>query len=181
MNEDYIHGARYVPRYIREDSAICVAATAHSVIWIPPCSRKRQELANIVSTGWSYTDKKHDFKLNGNWTSPTSALNLHLDAEQNHLRPKAFVMNMTNEDVPMRTRFAVDGAAVADNVVAQNDKHPDGVFQQFIADFVPRKPRQLGFKAIYSALARARLLAVPRRQDVVVVSAMLYFSLRIPQ
>ena len=56
-------------------------------------------LTDIVSTDWSCKDKKHDFKLNGNWTPPTSALNLHLDAEQNHLRTKAFVMNMTNEDL----------------------------------------------------------------------------------
>ena len=104
----------------------------------------------FVSTDWNYEDKKYGSEVNLNWTPPASVVNLHLGAEHKHLRLEAFVMNLTNEDGPVRTRFAVGGAAIAGNSTVPNGNYPNSVFQQLIADFVPRKPRQIGFTATYS-------------------------------
>lgn len=103
----------------------------------------------FVSADWAYMDKKYGSEVNLNWTPSANVLNFHIGGEREGLRVEAFVMNLTDEDAPVRTRFAVGGAAFAGNPTIPNGNYPNSVFQQLIADFVPRKPRQVGLSATY--------------------------------
>ncbi len=104
----------------------------------------------FVSTDWAYMDKKYGSEVNVNWTPSANIVNFHIGGERDRLRIEAFVMNLTDEDSPVRTRFAVGGAAFAGNATFPNGNYPNSVFQQLMADFVPRKPRQVGLTATYS-------------------------------
>ena len=49
-----------------------------------------------------------------------------------------------------RSVLKLGGAAIAGNAQFPTGNYPNSVFQQLIADFVPRKPRQIGLRATYS-------------------------------
>ncbi len=97
-------------------------------------------------------DRKFGSEVNVNWTPAAVTGNLHIGVEREHFRVEAFVMNLTDEDAPVRTRLVNGTAAIAGASVTPPTTgfYSNNVFQTMIADFIPRKPRQVGVTLTYS-------------------------------
>jgi iron complex outermembrane receptor protein len=93
---------------------------------------------NLFSiTEYSFLDRKYSDETNLSWTPHSNLVNIHLGLHTDAFRGELLVMNLTQENSPVRSSTRLDYQLLTSR------------YGDYNTDEVPQKPRQFGVKLTY--------------------------------